>query len=227
MWCTSCYILLSLNMVLLSDTCHSSHACKYCWWNIFLSSLVLHDYNKFILHTCFTKQPTGLTPILNSRTLSLFYTVRHQNNLSDEQEGKWRAPCSSAPPPCDDTPQICSLCDSGYTCDSPVHVRSPEIFLTCHSPPNPSSTHTYTPSSTQGKGGGFSLDWGARRCPCALIFTSPTMTLCNWWHKWPPAACLLCCLALIPSSSMSSHLQHYLLCCNNFTLASVCMQHGT
>lgn len=57
--------------------------------------------------------------------------------------GTWRAPCSSAPPPRDDTPEICSVCDSNYTCDSPVRVRAPEISLTCHAPPYPSYPHTH------------------------------------------------------------------------------------
>lgn len=111
-----------------------------------------------------------------------------------KQGGTWRAPRSSAPPPRDDTPEICSVCDSGYTCDSPVHVATPEISLTLSlPPPNPSSTHTHTGHlHHQGQERGFSLGRGARRRPRALIFTSPTMTLCNWWHKWPPAAPLSC-----------------------------------
>ena len=68
--------------------------------------------------------------------------MRHQNNLSDEQGGTWRAPRSSAPPPRDDTPEICSVCDSGYTCDSPVRVLTPEISL--HPLKKPIFTHTHT-----------------------------------------------------------------------------------
>ena len=60
------------------------------------------------------------------------------------REAHWHAPRLTAPPPCDDTPQICRVWDSRCTCDSPVHVHAwdnPHLSLT--HPPMKSPTQTY------------------------------------------------------------------------------------
>lgn len=139
-------------------------------------------------------------------SLLFFCTMRRQSDLYEEQGGTWRSPRSGAPPPYDDTPQICSptrqLLHLRLTCTLPHPWDYPQPSL----PPNPRPepilhTHTLYANTTDtgegkggrkgGGGGVLSQGWGARRRPRALIFTSPTMSLCNWWHKRPPAACLL------------------------------------
>jgi len=169
-----------------------SSACKYCMAADWSSSFRAHrrENYEFLLHTSLSAHPTGLT---SSSLHSLLYTMRHQSNLSDEQGGTWCGLRSDAPPPRDYTPQICSMPDSSYNRDSPARFHTLEITLTHRSlfKIRPALTHTVHLQATdtkEGKGGRFSEDWGARRRPRALIFTSPTMILCNWWHKWPSAA---------------------------------------
>lgn len=133
--------------------------------------------------------------------------MRQPNNSSDEQGGTWRTPRSSTPPPCDDTPEICSMWQQLHlwltcACPRPLRYSSPVTHL-----PQTHRTHTEY-QHHRGQQRGFSLGWGARRCPRALIFTSPTMTLCNWWHKWPPAARLLPRLPPIPIFLFCSHHHH-------------------
>lgn len=122
------------------------------------------------------------------------FTKKHQTCLtSREAHG---TACSPVPlHPVMILLKYAALHDSCYTCDSPVHFLTPEITLTHHSlhSQSPCCTHTdctltggwcqrgRREGKRRGEGWGvFSQGWGARRRPRALIFTSPTMSLCNW-----------------------------------------------
>lgn len=159
------------------------------------------------MHPCLQTHPTGLT---SSSPHPLLHTMRHQNNLSDEQGGPWRAPRSGVPPPRDHTSEICSECDSSYTCDSPVRVGTPEMSLTHHSPAprtHPALIHTHTCTyrghwHQWGHGRGVQPGLRCKTPPVRFNFHLPTTALCNWWHKWPPAARLSCfLLSCLPPDS--------------------------
>lgn len=141
--------------------------------------------------------------MLNTGPHSLLYTMRHQNNLSDEHKRHMARPmlkCPSAPWWYSwNMQRVWQQLHLWLTCACPCPWDIPHLSR----PPIPIlPTHTYmhrSPTPPRGQGRGFSLGWGARRRLCALIFTSPTMTLCNWWHKWPPAA-RLSCFSPLPSA---------------------------
>lgn len=139
----------------------------------------------------FTLLSTGVMSIhLTGKTPQLHNPLSRQRNIGIICL-KHREPMKR-PPPCDDTLQVCRLCNSGSTCESPVQVCTHEISFT-----PPTSTHMHTGHQHHtGQGKGSSWGWGARRLLHALIFTSPTRTLCDQWHTWSPAACLSCsCLS--------------------------------
>lgn len=148
--------------------------------------------NYFTSHTFLSTQLTGLA---SSNPHSLLYTMRHQNNLSDEQGGTWRAPRSGAPTALwwdSWNMQRAATPVTHLRISAPLRYPSPINPFPHPHPKNPSCTHTHIHLQATDTNEG--MGWGARRRLRVLIFTSPSMTLCNWWHKWPPAARLSCFL---------------------------------
>lgn len=98
--------------------------------------------NYFTSHTFLSTQLTGLA---SSNPHSLLYTMRHQNNLSDEQGGTWLAPRSGAP-----TAQWWDSWNMQRVATPVTHLRisaplrypSPINPLPHPHPKNPSCTHT-------------------------------------------------------------------------------------
>lgn len=169
-----------------------SHGCNcYCdtVWRTVTAVLCACCHNLHAPHLCLTSSHTPESTQWDTTMAFLMrreaYDVLHTSR--------------SPPPPRDYTPQICSMCDNGYTCDSPVHVHTHEILYTDTAlPPTLSYTHR-SPTSQRGIEGVHP----GLRCktpPVCFNFHLPHQV-----PLWPVTQVASCSLLLSPAFLLPSH----------------------